>query len=77
MIIKYWLILGIWTLVTVVLLSTCTSCAQLIVRDENDIERVKINTFAKDIKLGDYEGISHKLKARTINGTVETKEDTE
>lgn len=69
---------------TLVFVLFLAGCGQVILRDPNGVEMVKINTLLKDIKFGEaayqdwliksYTGDSKNVKALTPYGTLETSD---
>ena len=77
-------LLAILAILFLSLLGFVTSCGQVILRDPNGNEIVKVNTFFKNIKFDEvayqdwlikrYTGKSKNVKAITPYGVVETKD---
>ena len=76
-----------WVVIIVGGIFMLASCGQVIVRDSNGIEKIKVNTFFKDIdltdleykdfKVGDYEGESKNVDVVTPYGTLSTADSNE
>ena len=74
-------------ILAILILIVCAGCGQIILRDPNGAEIVKINTFLKDIKFDEvayqdwlikrYTGDSKNVKTITLYGVVETSDSNE